>query len=156
MSCKNYKNIMNPSIIRFIQKQKTATVSCVNELCEPYCFSCFYYFNPDKQLLYFKSSASVYHSKLILERPRVAGTILPDKLNVLAIKGIQFTGVVLNAFDALCSDATEQYHKKFPFAKAMPGEVWTIQVNSIKMTDNTLSFGKKLTWERNDVLSTVH
>jgi uncharacterized protein len=146
---------MNTSIIQFIQKQKTATVSCVNEACEPYCFSCFYYFNPEKQLLYFKSSASTYHCKLIQQRRKVAGTILPDKLNVLAIKGIQFSGVVLDVFDPLCGDASEQYHKKFPYAKAMPGDVWTIQINSIKMTDNTLSFGKKLTWERNEVLSGV-
>jgi uncharacterized protein YhbP (UPF0306 family) len=30
----------------------------------------------------------------------------------------------------------------------MPGEIWTIKINRIKYTDNTLGFGKKIIWER--------
>jgi uncharacterized protein len=144
---------MNSSIVHFIQKQKVATVATLNEQCESYCFSCFYYFNADKQLLYYKSSPSAYHSQLILANPKISGTILPDKLNVLAIKGIQFTGVVLETSHPLAADAADQYHKKFPFAHAMSGEVWTIQIGKIKMTDNSLGFGKKHSWERDEVTS---
>jgi uncharacterized protein YhbP (UPF0306 family) len=45
-------------------------------------------------------------------------------------------------------DASSHYHKKYPFALAMPGEIWTVQINSIKMTDSKLGFGKKITWNR--------
>ncbi len=37
---------------------------------------------------------------------------------------------------------------KFPLAVAIPGEVWTIRLSHIKMTDSTLSFGKKISWTR--------
>ena len=33
-------------------------------------------------------------------------------------------------------------------ALAVAGEIWTIKMDSIKMTDSTLGFGKKITWER--------
>lgn len=137
---------MDERIVEFISGQKVATVCGVDVENNPYCFSCFYAFDKDRQLLYFKSGSSAHHSEILLENPVVAGTINPDKLNQLAIKGIQFTGKVLPATDELCIDAASVYHKRFPFALAMPGEVWTIQLEVIKMTDNTLSFGKKIHW----------
>jgi uncharacterized protein YhbP (UPF0306 family) len=33
----------------------------------------------------------------------------------------------------------------------MPGEVWTIELLTMKMTDNTLAFGKKIIWEKNQI-----
>jgi uncharacterized protein YhbP (UPF0306 family) len=44
--------------------------------------------------------------------------------------------------------------KKYPFALAIPGDVYTIQPDYIKLTDNTIGFGKKLTWLRNEVNET--
>jgi len=82
----------------------------------------------------------------------VAGTIQQDKINPLAIKGIQFTGRILNPSTEACSDAETIYHKRFPFALTMPGEIWTLQPDTIKMTDNTLSFGKKLHWHLHQVV----
>jgi uncharacterized protein len=98
-------------------------------------------------LLYFKSGSSAHHSQILLQNPVVAGTIQADKLNTLAIKGIQFNGRILHPKNELCSQADSVYHKRFPFALAMAGEIWTLQPEVIKMTDNTLSFGKKLHWQ---------
>jgi len=78
----------------------------------------------------------------------VAGTILPDKLNKLQVKGIQFEGTVLAFDDALAASASNHYYKKNPMAVAMSGDIWTVQLNRIKYTDNTLGFGKKIIWER--------
>ena len=77
----------------------------------------------------------------------MAGSVLPDRLNTLAIKGLQFTGQLLNENDPLASDASVLYHKKYPFAVTMKGDVKAIKLTAIKMTDNTLSFGKKIMWE---------
>ena len=82
-----------------------------------------------------------------MQNPNVAGTIQPDKLNPLAIKGLQFTGVMTENAE----HASAHYYKKYPFALAMPGVVWAIQLDYTKMTDNTLSFGKKIIWERKTV-----
>jgi uncharacterized protein YhbP (UPF0306 family) len=148
MPGKNYKNCMNETIILFIQKQTCATVCCVDENNKPYCFSCFYAFNAEDGLLYFKSSSGAHHSSLIKKNAFIAGTVLPDKLNTLLVKGIQFEGVVLDANHSLVKNAARYYHKKYPIALAMQGEISVIQITHIKMTDSTKGFGKKITWSR--------
>jgi len=139
---------MNETIIQFIKKQTSASVCSINEQGNPYCFSCFYVFNSQDGLLYFKSSAAARHSMNLSKKSAVAGTILPDNLNVLLVKGIQFEGIVLPQNGPLVKQAAVQYYKKNPAALAMPGEIWVIQIDSIKMTDSTFSFGKKINWKR--------
>ena len=139
---------MNEHIIKFIDKQTCANICCVNDKVHPYCFSCFYAFHSGKGLLYFKSSSSAYHSSIIANNRCIAGTILPDRLNTVLVKGIQFEGVVLPEDHPFGIDASGQYHKKFPMALLVPGEIWIIQINSIKMTDSAIGFGKKISWSR--------
>lgn len=144
--------IMNERIVDFISHQRVAGVCCVDEENKPHCFSCFYAFDEERHLFYFKSSSSAHHSEILVKNSVVAGTIQQDKVNPLAIKGIQFTGRILDPEDKLCSHAESGYHKRFPFALTMPGEIWTLQPETIKMTDNTLSFGKKLHWSLREVV----
>jgi len=146
--------IMDRIIIDFIEKQRTASVCCLDEENNPYCFSIFYVFDKVERRLYFKSSASSNHAHYLLQNKRVAGTILPDKLNTLAIRGIQFTGCVVEN-SSTNHHATTEYHKKIPIALAIPGEVWTIQFETIKMTDNTIGLGKKIHWQREDLYEDV-
>ncbi len=122
---------------------------------KPYCFSCFYIFNAEHGLLYFKSSAKSKHCGLLENNPFVAGTILPDKLNVLMIKGIQFEGEVLPPNHFLVNEASSFYHKKNPAALAIPGDIWIVKIESIKMTDSTFGFGKKITWSRSEIAAGV-
>ena len=142
---------MNEHIIRFIEKQRVATICCVDVANKPYCFSCFYAFDREKELLYFKSSGNSLHAKYLENNSGVAGTVQPDKLNVLAIQGIQFTGYVYEADEQSMNEAKRFYHKKYPFALAMPGDIWIIDPEYIKMTDNSMGFGKKIIWEKNPV-----
>ena len=152
--CKKIRHkfqIMDQSIIEFITKQKTASVCCVDR-GRPYCFSCYYSFNADEGLLYFKSSTDTHHMNLLMKDPLVAGTILPDKLQQLAIRGIQFQGVMLPAHDLRTKDAYKNYHKAFPFALMISGDVWAIQIDQIKMVDNTKGFKHKTSWFRTETL----
>jgi len=137
---------MNEDIIRFLQQQTCATICVVDENGSPYCFNCMYAFTSEFGLLYFKSSADTHHAGLLKASPLVAGTILPDKLNVLLPSGVQFNGLVLSADDSLTEKASLLYHKKFPIAIAIPGEVWTIRINRIKFTDSSKGFRKKINW----------
>ena len=141
---------MNETIIHFLQKQTSATVSCVDEMCRPYCFSCFYAFNFEKGLLYYKSSADTHHAHMLRKNPFVAGTVLPDKLNRLIVKGIQFEGIVLEPSHLNAEEASGYYYKKHPLALAIPGIIWIIQINHIKMTDSTMGFGRKIAWGREE------
>lgn len=134
---------MNERITDFIAAQKVATICCVDEDNLPYCFSCFFAFDEERDMIYFKTSADTKHASLLAQKNAVAGTIQLDKLNPLAIKGLQFNGHVVNDDN---EHAAAVYHRKYPFALAMKGDVWMIKLTYIKMTDNTLGFGKKITW----------
>lgn len=143
---------MDYKIIDFLKKQTSASVSCVNEILEPYSFSCFFAFNPEQTLLYYKSAPSSYHSRILSKQPKVAGTVMPDKLNKLAIRGIQFTGDLLAEDDPLCKNAADIYYRKFPVGLAISGLVYTIRLDQLKMTNNILGMMEKLSWEREDIL----
>ncbi len=136
--------MIDPRITKFLNTQTVAGIACLDEKMNPYCFSCFYAFDEKEALLIFKSSNGSSHTDFLEQNPSVAGTVNPDKLNRLAIKGIQFRGVMDGEYD----DASRIYHKRYPFALAMKGEIWTVRLTWIKMTDQSLGFGKKIEWER--------
>ena len=139
---------MNKTIDQFLNVQTCASLCCIDEHGGPYCFSCFFAFNSGDKLLYFKSSPESRHALLIAKNHAIAGTVLPDKLNKLVIKGIQFKGNVLDADQPLTKEAHLFYYKKFPMALAMTGKLYTIEITSIKMTDSSRMFGEKLSWEK--------
>ncbi len=138
---------MDKKISTFLKTNKLFSF-CTTTENEPYCASCFYAFADEGDYLVFKSSKETKHITDALLNPNCAGTITPDIDKVATIKGIQFTGTFLQPQDDLLDNLKKVYYKKFPFALTMPGDVWAVQLNKIKMTDNTLGFGKKLHWER--------
>lgn len=142
---------MDDTIIYFLQNQSVITICCADEDGKPYCFPCFFAFNSKQGLLYFKTSSSSYHSLLLAKKPEIVGTILSDKLNILAFKGIQFEGIVLPSDHSLMHNSSRYYYQKYPLALAIAGEVYTIQLMGIKMTDSAKRFGKKITWKRTEV-----
>jgi uncharacterized protein YhbP (UPF0306 family) len=150
----NQTFFMDKAIVDFIDKQKVTSVSCLDEKNRPYCFSVFYLFDHIQKRLYFKSSASSHHAHYLAQNKIIAGTILPDKLNLLAVRGVQFTGYIIETGSAQHHAAAE-YHKRYPHALAMPGHVWTIQLQAIKMTDNTIGIGKKICWQREDLYEEI-
>lgn len=139
---------MEKVILDFISKNKIATVCCLDDQQQPYCFNCFYIFEPSHQLLLFKSSEHTFHTHCLNTNSEIAGTILPMSINLPTLKGIQFTGKIYyeNCIQQL--SPTNYYHKKNPLALAKTGKVWCIQLLMIKMTDNTKVFGNKLVWEK--------
>ncbi len=139
---------MNETIIQFLQQQTCASICTVDETGKPYCFSCFYAFNETAGLIYFKSSANSRHAALMKNNLFVAGTVLPDRLNKISTRGIQFEATVLDTEQLLVKHSFGIYLKKHPLALAMPGDIWVLQINHIKMTDSTLGFGKKIIWHR--------
>jgi len=139
---------LNEDICSFITGNKIAALCCADSDNRPYCFHCFYVFDVKNQLLFFKSSAQTRHAAILSENPAIAGSILPQKLEFLALKGIQFTGNVLYTAIPDHIDPESFYHKRLPLALTKPGKVYCIQLETIKMTDNTRLFGKKSEWRR--------
>lgn len=143
---------MDDVITYFLHNQSVVTICCVDKYGNPYCFPCFYAFHAKHGLLYFKTSSSSYHSLLLAKKPEVAGSILPDKLNILALKGVQFEGMVLSPDDILMHNSSRYYYQKYPLALVIPGEVCAIELTGVKMTDGAKGFGKKITWKRTQVV----
>lgn len=143
---------MDKKIVEFLKSQNCATVCCTDEVGKPYCFSCFYAFDYNNGTIYFKSSANSQHAVLMKRNPFIAGTVLPDKLNKLAVKGIQFEAEVMDSTAPEVKEGSRNYFIKHPVALLMPGELWVLQINHIKMTDNTFGFGHKIIWNRSEVL----
>lgn len=150
MSGKNHKTIVNKAILQFLQKQTCAGICCVDEQNKPYCFSCFYAFDPASGILYFKSSVETRHAQLLKKNPVIAGTVLPDKLNKLVVAGVQFQGMILDEQHSLAEKGAGFYLAQYPVSLAIPGKVWAVQLDFIKMTDSSKLFGKKLLWSREE------
>lgn len=139
---------MREEIQDFISENNIATLCCLDEHQKPYCFNCFYVFDPKQQLLLFKSSEHTFHAQCLSINSEIAGSILPQKINLAALKGIQFTGKIYYKDFPLQLSPTSYYHKKNPLALAKSGKVWCIQLLMVKMTDSTKVFGSKLIWKK--------
>ena len=143
---------MIEKISNYIKQQTCASVCSIDGTGDPLCFNCFYAYDEQEQLLYFKSGTDTRHSLNLSLNPKVGGTILPDKMNKFHIRGVQFEGIVLLSGNGLqAKQASGRYYQTHPMALAMPGEIWIVQLNRIKFTDNSLGFGKKLIWQRDKV-----
>lgn len=138
---------MDIRITEFINEQSCISISCVDAEAKPHVFACFYTFDAEEGFLYFKSNEDTLHAKILQVNSAVAGSILPNKLNPLKIKGIQLEGEYINT-EAQNTRGKKMYYKQHPYALASSGRIWCIKINSIKMTDNTLVFGEKIKWQR--------
>ena len=142
------QNALPKNIQNFIGENKVAGVCFVDEKNQPYCISCFYAFDEAEMQLIFKSSYGTKHETLIKAGCAIAGTILPDKIEMTGLKGIQFSGNVKPDFVLGGSTFNATYAKAFPMSLMLPGYFWILQLTHIKFTDNTLGFGNKTIWNR--------
>lgn len=133
-------------ITKFLSKQTCVNICCLDEENNPYCFTCFYHFDEGNNCLYFKSQMNTHHAKLLEKNGTIAGTILEDTLDKILLKGIQLTGKVKRN-SMMDISASFKYHAKYPIATTVPGDIWTVQLEVIKFTDNGQGFGHKTHWE---------
>jgi uncharacterized protein YhbP (UPF0306 family) len=138
---------MDKKISAFIKAQTALTLATSVDAI-PYCATCFYAYIEEENVLVFKSDTETKHIADALINNQVAGSILVDKTEVGKIKGIQFNGTFFAAKDDHLKDAQKAYYFKYPYAAAMKGDLWVIELTSVKFTDNTLGFGKKLIWQK--------
>jgi hypothetical protein len=140
-------NLLNKSIVDFLSKNQVATVCFTNELNQPYCINCFYSFIEDCAILIFKSSYGTSHDSFIKKNNNLAGTITDEQIDLTKLKGIQFTGKLIDEQEITNKRLNFFYIKKHPMSIALPGYLWGVQLEYIKFTDNSLGFGSKIIWK---------
>lgn len=134
---------MDEKIRKFVSKHHLLSLATFGESL--WCCSAFYAFDADAVVFIIASDEQTIHIQNSKLNTYVAGTIAQETKVVGKIQGIQFTGTI-----SAVEDKREKalYLKRFPYAVAMNPMLWKIELEAIKMTDNTLGFGKKLIWNR--------
>jgi len=135
---------MTKEFDKFLNSRHLASLA-VCKTAAPWAFNAFYAYDAVNSVLLIASDENTTHGQILQENPKIAGTIALDTKVVNLIKGVQFEGEI----SAANSDESEIYFAKFPFARAGNPKIWKIVINSAKLTDNKILFGKKLKWQRN-------
>ena len=133
---------MIEKIERFIDEHHLLSLATMGERL--WCCSMFYAYDPKSISFIVASEETTEHMGNVLVYSRVAGTVALETKTVGKIQGIQFSGVMAKAE----TKAYDLYFGAFPYARIMNPTLWRIRLDEVKMTDNTLGFGKKVTWKR--------
>ena len=129
-------------ITAFIREHHVLTLATVGEGDVSAC-SLFYAYDEQSHTFIVASSQDTEHIGNVLRNPDVAGNILLETQEVGKIQGLQLKGKMQFLED---NRLKVLYFKRFPYALTLVPKLWQIEVNSFKLTDNRLGFGKKLLW----------
>lgn len=116
---------------------------------QPWTASCYYAFEPGSGRFLIASDPATRHVQEALAEPRVAWAIHLETRTLGKIRGLQATGR-LRALEGPDLDAARGlYLRTFPVARMMPRlDLWALEPDHLKLTDNRLGFGTKLLWSR--------
>lgn len=134
--------MVDKRITDFIKRHHVLTLATVSSVGEPYCAACFYAYDKERNRLIFTSDDSTRHAQQMLENKKVAIGITLETRIVGKVQGAQICGIAERGDEK--DKAT--YIKRFPYAAVAPLNIWAVEPTFIKLTDNTLGFGKKLIW----------
>jgi uncharacterized protein len=140
---------LDSRIVDYIIKNNTLTIATTHK-GKPYCAICFYAWCTKRNLFIFLSHTTTRHVEELMKEPNVAGSIVNKPASIAEIKGLQFTGMVISPEKSILSDLKKTYLKLFPVARLFGANFFAIEPNFLKMTDNTLGFGKKIIWNKEE------
>ncbi len=140
---------LDERIIKFIEEHHVLTLATSSDNV-PYCASIFYAWLREERLFVYTTSLSTRHGSEGQDNPRVAAAIQLETEMVGKIRGLQITGTARRPEGPLLLKAKKRYIKRFPFAVVADLELWVLEPDLFKMTDNRFGFGKKLIWEKTD------
>lgn len=135
--------MVDKHIIKFINKHHVLTLATVDGDGMPYVANCFYAYDSARNLFIFTSDTTTRHGGHMATNPHVALSIPLETRIVGRVQGIQICGIAERGD----SEAHTTYIKRFPYAAVAPLTLWAVRPTMMKLTDNTLGFGKKLIWE---------
>ena len=134
--------MIDKRITDFIKRHHVLTLATVSSEGEPYCAACFYAYDKERNRLIFTSDDATRHAQQMVENANVAVGITLETRIVGKVQGAQICGVARRGDD----QDKKIYIKRFPYAAVASLNIWVVEPSFIKLTDNTLGFGKKLIW----------
>lgn len=137
---------VDPRIVRFLGRHHVLTLATVTDN-QPHCCTLFYVYEPDRNRFVVTSSESTWHVRQLSENSRVAGAVALESKVIGKLQGVQWRGRMTRPQGEALASARKTYLSRFPFAALMDIELWVIEPDYLKLTDNRLGFGKKLIWE---------
>ena len=137
---------IDKKIERFISRHHVLTLATTTNDGAPYCCNCFYAYDADTAAFIFPTDSTTRHGQMMSENNRVAASIVLETRTVGKVQGLQITGMVKPAVDG----DKMTYIKSFPYAAVADLHLWRLEADFLKLTDNTLGFGKKLIWQREE------
>ena len=139
--------MVDKRIVDFIKRHHVLNLATVSGSGEPYCAACFYAYDKERNRLIFTSDDSTRHAQEMLQNKSVACAITLETRIVGKVQGAQICGI------AERGDEKDKmvYIKRFPYAAVAPLNIWAVEPTFIKLTDNTLGFGKKLIWNSQEL-----
>jgi len=136
--------MLDKKIIHFIERHHVMTLATLSSDGHPYCANCFYAYDRERNLLIFSSDETTRHVADMTVHPEVACSIVLETKIVGKLQGVQICGRAGRGDDKAKSD----FIGRFPYTAVMPLNIWTVEPDFVKLTDNTLGFGKKLVWTK--------
>ncbi|MDR2885716.1 MAG: pyridoxamine 5'-phosphate oxidase family protein [Rikenellaceae bacterium] len=132
-----------PPFVSFIRRHHVLTLATVGP-DGPHCSNMFYAYVTDRNLFVFTSEHHTIHARQALENPVAAASIVLETRVVGRVRGLQLRGRVRPVQDE--EGLRKAYLKRFPYAAVVELYLWVFEPAWMKLTDNTLGFGKKLIW----------
>ena len=131
-------------ITDFIKRHHVLTLATATREALPYCAACFYAYDSERNVFIFTSDNSTTHAQQMAANSSVALAITLETKVVGKVQGLQVCG------RARVGEEQDRlvYIKRFPYAAVAPLNLWVVEPDFMKLTDNTLGFGKKLIWNR--------
>lgn len=142
--------VVDRRIAAFIGKHHVLTLATQSADKAPWCCNLFYAYMKTENVFVFTSSDNTRHAQEALANAEVGASIVLESRVVGRLQGLQIQGCAVQPQGELHNRAAEAYYKRFPFARFMPAELWILVPRLMKYTDNTLGFGTKLLWTKNN------
>ena len=137
---------IDPRIEKFIRRHHVLPLATATDDGAPYCCNVFYAYDGNGAFV-FTSGAETRHAAMMCGNGRVAASVVLETRIVGKVQGLQITGRAVRADDEASKHA---YIKRFPYAALADLALWRLEADMLKYTDNTLGFGKKLIWQREE------
>ncbi len=148
----------------FIRKHHVMTLATVGADGGPWCAHVFYAWQADTKVangetteagqtaapgaFVFTTDPATRHGGEMTENSHVAAAIALETRIVGRVQGLQIEGVVRRPVGEELEKARRAYLRRFPYATFADLHLWLLEPTLMKITDNTLGFGKKLLWAK--------